>query len=102
MASGAGFMMDAINVVKRNRGRMASRKANYAKLRKQYVGKANRATQPLYKNHLTTEELKAGRIRAAAYTKARNRRINFIIVTASVFGTLAILAFLYYALKTLS
>lgn len=83
MASGEGFMMDAINTLKRNRINSSNRKSKYTKLKELYIGEEQSETS--YANFsqlpkLSPEELIAGRKRAKAYYQKRNRRIWFQII----------------------
>ena len=100
MASGAGFIMDAINTLMRNRMNSSNRKSKYTKLKELYIGEEQSETS--YANFsqlpkLSPEELIAGRKRAKAYYLKRNRRIWFQI-TAVFLGVIILVAVVFWNL----
>lgn len=102
MASGAGFMIDAINTIKRNRGNFKNRKSKYSKLKELYIGDEQLKTS--YQNFsqlpkLTEEEIFKGRKRVVAYYKKRNKRIYATIVIVGVLTTLLFGSIFYYLLS---
>lgn len=94
MASGAGFMIDAMNTMKRNRNTSFQRKARYTKLKEQYIG-VRSENQTLNSPNLTPTQLAAGRKRAKAYYTKRNRRIYTQLLVLTLASLTLVACFFY-------